>query len=126
MSVQATIERYFACVNAEDWSSMRAIWHEDAELRAVGARPRHGVEEVIGYFSRLFDPWREHRDEPVRVIPAGDTVTVEVRFEGATRDGRAVGFDAVDVFDLQDDRIRRLSNWYDVAYARKMLAPAGA
>jgi ketosteroid isomerase-like protein len=47
-----------------------------------------------------------------------------VTFTGTTGDGRTVTFDAVDVFDLRDGRIRRLSNWYDVAYARKMIAPA--
>jgi len=32
-----------------------------------------------------------------------------------------VSFDAVDVFDLKDGLIRRMSNWYDVAYARSVL-----
>jgi ketosteroid isomerase-like protein len=113
---------YFRCLDEEDWTTMRTLWHEDAELRAVGARPRHGVDEVIGYFSKLFDPWAEHRDAPTRLCVAQDTITAEVTFTGTTLDGRTVTLDAVDVFDFEDGRIRSMSNWYDIAYARRALA----
>jgi hypothetical protein len=46
----------------------------------------------------------------------------EVTFSGTTADGRDVTFDAVDVFDLEDGLIRRFSNWYDIAYARRVLS----
>jgi ketosteroid isomerase-like protein len=122
-SPEAAARRYFDCLDAEDWVGMREIWTDDGELRAVGARPRSGIDDVIGYFSKLFTPWAEHRDAPTRVIVSGDTVVAEVTFTGTTRDGRTVSFDAVDVFDTRDGRIRRLSNWYDIAYARKVIAP---
>jgi len=49
-------------------------------------------------------------------------VTAEVRFEGhhATRPTPS-RFEAVDVFDLEEGRIRKLSNWYDLDY----VAPCG-
>ena len=37
----------------------------------------------------------------------------------SSRSRRGVVFDAVDLFDVDDGRIRRLSNWYDLVYARK-------
>jgi ketosteroid isomerase-like protein len=117
------VPRYFRCLDEEDWTTMRTLWHEDAELRAVGARPRHGVDEIVGYFSKLFAPWPRHRDTPTRLSVAGDTITAEVTFTGTTADGRDVTFDAIDLFDFQDGRILRMSNWYDVAYARRVLAP---
>jgi ketosteroid isomerase-like protein len=127
MSNEETVRRYFYCLDHEDWVQMRELWHEDGTLRAVGARPRDGIEDVMGLFPKLFVPWLRHRDEPTRIIDAGDTITVEVTFTGTTADGREVTFDAVDLFDLHDGRIERMSNWYDTSYARKMLAaPAGA
>jgi ketosteroid isomerase-like protein len=120
------VARYFACVNAEDWVGLESLWHVDGEWRAVGARPRVGRGEVIDYFTSLFEPWSAHRDEPVRVILAGDVATVEVRFEGVTREGTSVAFDAVDVFDFEAGLIRRISNWYDLVYVRQKLAEAGA
>ncbi len=121
MNNEETVRRYFHCLDTEDWEQMRELWHERGSMRAVGARPRDGIEEVMDLFPRLFVPWVRHEDAPTRVISAGDTITVEVTFTGATRDGREVSFDAIDVFDLSDGRIERLTNWYDTAYARKML-----
>jgi ketosteroid isomerase-like protein len=118
---EETVRRYFVCLDTEDWAQMRELWHEDAHLRAVGARPRDGVDEVIGYFSNLFTPWPKHEDRPTRLIVSGDTVVAEVTFFGTTPDGLEVSFDAVDVFDLRDGRIVRETNWYDIAYARKVL-----
>jgi ketosteroid isomerase-like protein len=119
---EQTVRRYFACLDAEDWTQMRELWHDEAKLRAVGARPRDGVDDVIGYFGNLFSPWPKHEDRPMRFIAQGDTIVVEVTFAGTTADGREVEFDAVDVFDLHEGRIARLTNWYDIAYARKVVA----
>ena len=55
---------YFVCLDTEDWDRMRTLWHPDAELRAVAARPRNGLDEVIAYFSKLFRPWPRHTDRP--------------------------------------------------------------
>jgi ketosteroid isomerase-like protein len=118
---QDVVRRYFVCLDTEDWTTMRGLWHEGSALRAVGARPRDGIEEVIRYFSRLFSPWAHHVDSPTRIISADDTVVVEVKFKGVTLHGREVTFDAVDIFDLEGGRIRRLANWYDLEYARAVL-----
>jgi ketosteroid isomerase-like protein len=121
MSAEATIRDYFRCLDEEDWAGMAALWAEDGTLRAVGARPRRGRDEVLEFFGKLFAPWREHEDRPTRIVVAGDVVTAEVLFTGTTQDGREVSFEAVDVFDLRDGRIAAMSNWYDIALARKAL-----
>jgi ketosteroid isomerase-like protein len=119
--VPEAITEYFRCVNREDWEPFAELWTEDAELIALGARPRHGREEVLGYYEKVFSPWHEHFDEPTRILVADSTVTVEVRFRGVTQEGAHVEFDALDLFDLCVDRISRLSNWYDVIAARKAI-----
>lgn len=115
------VARYFECLNTESWDGMADIWHEDCHLRAVGARRREGRDEVIEFFSRLFRPWVEHEDRATRTIFAEGVATVEVTFTGTTGDGRVVAFEAVDVFDIQDGRIRSLSNWYDIDFVRSEL-----
>lgn len=117
------IDRYFATINAEDWGAFAQLWDDRSELQAVGTRPRHGVAEIEAFYRGLFKPWSKHRDLPVRVLPSGDSVTVEVHFDGTTHDGRAVVFDAVDVFDLEHDHIRKLSTWYDLVLVRNLLYP---
>jgi ketosteroid isomerase-like protein len=121
--MRETVLRYFRCLDTEDWDGMREIWHEDGTLRAVGARPRDDREGMIEYFSKIFRPWQQHEDKPTRLIVSerDGTITAEVTFTGVTSDGRTVVFDAIDVFDLVDNRIKKLSNWYDIDYARKSL-----
>jgi uncharacterized protein (TIGR02246 family) len=115
---QEIIDAYFAAVNAEDWTAMAGLWEPGAELVATGARPRQGRDEILEYYSRALAGYARHEDRPGRRITEGDTVVVEVGFTGRTTGGRPVTFDAVDVFDLTQGRIRRLSTWYDTAAVR--------
>jgi ketosteroid isomerase-like protein len=125
-ALREVVLRYFQCLDTEDWAGMTEIWCEDGKLRAVGARPRDDRDGVIGFFSKLFTPWVKHRDTPTRLVISerDQTVLAEVTFTGTTQDGREVTFDAVDVFDVRDGRIAKLTNWYDIDLARKSLAPA--
>jgi ketosteroid isomerase-like protein len=122
---EAALARYFETVNAEDWVGFAEVWQPDATLKAVGGRPRHGLDDILGFYRNLFVAWQRHLDVPTRTLWSGDSATVEVRFDGTTHDGRVVSFDAVDVIDFSGGRIARLTNWYDIAYVRKALAPGG-
>jgi uncharacterized protein (TIGR02246 family) len=125
--VRATIAAYFDCLNGEDWDGLAALFTEDAELVAPGGRPWRGRERVKGYFRAALAPYPDHRDEPTRVIVAGTTATVEIHYEGALAGGAPLSFDAVDVFDLNDDGlIERLSSWYDSHEVRRRLTEARA
>ena len=118
----SVVRRYFECINAEEWDALKELWHDDATFSPVGAAPRHGIADILAFYKKLFVAWAAHRDMPSRLLPSGASVTAEVRFDGETPDGRLVAFDAVDVFDIVDGRIKRLTNWYDVPLVRKMLA----
>ncbi|MFV0463509.1 MAG: nuclear transport factor 2 family protein [Nostocoides sp.] len=121
--VPDAITTYFDAINTEDWDRLAEVWHEEADLLAVGARPRHGRDDIVSYYPKTLAPWKAHLDNPTRYIVSGDTVTAEIHFSGRSADGVSVEFDAVDVFDLVDGRIQRLTNWYDVAAVRSLLPP---
>ncbi len=89
---------------------------------AAGARPRHGVEDLMTLYTKMFDHWPKHLDVPGRTFIDGNTVTVEVHFVGTTDDGRELEFDAVDVIDVEKGKIARLTNWYDTSKVRAMIA----
>ena len=118
------VAAYFDAVNAEDWAALGALWAQDAELVATGARPRRGRDDVVAYYPRVLAGYVTHEDRPGRRITQGAAVMVEVSFIGVSGDGRPVAFDAVDVFDLTPDltRIRRLSTWYDTAAVRRQIS----
>lgn len=117
------VERYFAAVNDEDWTTLRDVFAPDAELRTVGAPTRRGRDEIAEHFPKVLAALPVHHDEPTRVVVAGDVVTVEIHFTGRTAADAPVEFDAVDVFDLTDDgtTIAKLSTWYDTAAVARQL-----
>jgi hypothetical protein len=117
------VNEYFRCLNAEDWTAFRTLWTDDAVVLAAGARPRRGVDDLMTLYTKMFDHWPKHRDVPGRALIDGRTVTVEVHFVGTVADGRELEFDAVDVIDVEDGRIKRLTNWYDTSKVRAMIAP---
>jgi ketosteroid isomerase-like protein len=122
MTVPAAVQRYFECINGEDWDGLRAVFADDVELRPVGVPPRHGVEAAVDYYATLLVGFPEHDDQPQRFLVSGDSVTVEIHYVGRTAAGAEVVFDAVDVFDVEDGRIKRVSIWYDTHGVRRQVA----
>lgn len=124
--LERVLHAYFDGLNRDDFASVAALFAPDAELRAVGARPRRGPEEIRGYLEAALRPYPVHRDEPTRILLSGDAATVEIAFTGETAAGVPLGFDAVDVFDFDaEGRIVRLTSWYDSHAVRRALAEAG-
>ncbi|MCE2532570.1 MAG: nuclear transport factor 2 family protein [Acidimicrobiia bacterium] len=126
-SSRAVVERYFAAVNAGDFDALRQVLHPEIELTACMSRPRQGIESVVAFFDAVFGRYPEHSDIPTRLICDGEVVVAEIHFEGRSDTGAEIVFEAVDVFDVVDGRIRRLSQWFDSADLRRQLrSPAPA
>jgi ketosteroid isomerase-like protein len=115
------VRAYFEAINAEDFERLAGVWTPTAELRAVGTRPRRGREQIMSYFRGVFEPWASHLDQPTRVIVAEGVVVTEIEFKGVTHYSKEIAFDALDVFDLADGLIARLTTWYDLAWVRSQL-----
>ncbi len=121
----ATVQAYFEGINAERYDDVGRLFAPDGVLVAPGTEPRRGPREIAEYFRAALRRYPEHLDDPTRVIVAGRTVTVEIHFTGALESGERIEFDAVDVFDLDDEaRIERLSSWYDSHAVRRQLQAA--
>ena len=123
--VEATIHAYFEGINAERYDRVAALFAADGVLIAPGIEPRRGAAEIEEYFRSALRLYPEHHDDPTRTIVAGSTATVEIHFTGALESGARMEFDAVDVFDLDDQgRIARLSSWYNSHAVRSQLRAA--
>jgi ketosteroid isomerase-like protein len=121
VSNRSVVEAYFAAINADRFADLAPLWHADGELHAVGAPARIGRHAVLGHFPAVLAGYTRHHDLVTRWIEAGDTLVTEIRFSGELADGRPVDFDAVDVFDLADGLITRLSSWYDTRAVARMV-----
>ena len=114
-SALAVVKDYFTALNDEDWDLMASVLHPELDLIPSGSRPRIGSDKAIAMFQKIFERFPVHQDNPTRFLEAGNTVVVEITFNGATQDGHEVAFEAVDIFDVEDGRISRLSQWFDTA-----------
>ena len=124
--VTDVINAYFTAANADDWDGLRETFADDAEVFLMGARPRKGIDDVMALYQRLFTPWAAHDDTPTRILVDGNAATVEVHFTGTTAEGKTIEFEAVDVIDLENGKIRRLTNWYDLLWVRGQMTGEGA
>jgi len=124
-AMHALLDAYFEGLNSEDWHGLEALMCDDAVLEAPGAS-RRGASAVAKYFRDALAPYPEHRDEPGRRVIDGLTAAVEIRFVGRMATGAPMVFDAVDVFDVRDGRIARLTSWYDSHEVRRALLAGAA
>ncbi len=122
MTGRDIIEMYFGAINTEDWEALGPLFTDDVVLEATGARSRSGRDEVAAYFPAVLAGYTAHHDLVKRRITDGSTVVAEIHFSGRTSRGQLVEFEAVDVFDLRDGLIARLSSWYDTARVKAALS----
>ena len=121
----SAVHDYFEGINAERYDDVGALFGPDGVLLAPGTAPRRGAADIADYFRAALAPYPKHYDDPVRIIEAGSVVTVEIHFTGELANGASMEFDAVDVFDLDDEgRIVKMSSWYDSHAVRKTLRAA--
>ena len=125
-TVPEPVAAYFKAVNTQDWDALAAVFTADAEIHPVGSRTRRGRDDVLAYYPTVLAGFADHEDIVHRAHVAGEVVTAEIRFTGRTHEGASVSFDAVDVFDLDGDRIRRISLWYDTADVFRQVGEAPA
>lgn len=114
MSPAQVAQAYFDAVNERRFDDLAALFHDDAELRPVGSRPRIGRDDIAGYYAPLLAGFTMSHDDPRALHVAGEVVTAEIAFTGTTVTGREVAFDAVDVFRVREGRISTLRILYDM------------
>ena len=124
METREIVQAYFDRMNSEDWEGLGELFHEEAVLEAPGFPRQQGRDTVRTYFQAALGIYPTHYDDPVRVVVAGDTATVNIHYEGTLANGYQLIFDAVDVFDMRDGRIGELTSWYDSHMVRRELLAA--
>lgn len=125
VAVRAVLDAYFDGINSERYDEVAALFAPDGELSAPGVRTRRGPEEIAAYFRMVLARYPVHHDQPTRTVIAGSTATVEISFTGELESGAPITFEAVDVFDFDEQgKISKLVTWYDSHLVRSKLAAA--
>ncbi|MFP5070189.1 nuclear transport factor 2 family protein [Pseudonocardia nantongensis] len=112
-SARTAVDAYFAAINSDRFADLAAVFATDVEIVTTGAPPVIGREAALAHFPVVLAGYSSHDDAVTRWIEAGDTVVCEIAFSGTLTDGRAVTFDALDVFDTADGWVTRVGTWFD-------------
>ncbi len=119
--MRSTLDAYFSGVNEDRFDDVAALFAPGATLTAPGVGPLH-ADEIAPYLAQALRGYPTHHDEPTRIVEANGTATVEITFTGQTSAGDPITFDALDVFDFDEQgRITRLRTWFDSHELRKKL-----
>jgi hypothetical protein len=108
-----TLDAYFKGVNEDRFEDVAALFTPEATITAPGAGTV-AQQEIAAYLRRALSGYPTHHDEPTRTLRAENAATVEITFTGALADGTEITFQALDVFDFDDQaRITNLTTWFD-------------
>ncbi len=112
---RALLDEYFEAVNAHDPERVTALFAADGEASSPGSGgPQRGHEQLLAYFSRMFEPFAEHRDQPTEFEFSEHGATVRIAVTARLSLGTELEFDAVDLFRFSaDGKLAAVSTWYD-------------
>jgi ketosteroid isomerase-like protein len=118
-----TVHRAYETWNADDVEAGLALMHPDIEWHPSGVFPGfepvyRGHDGVREWWRALKEPWEYfviHVDE---VVPRGDVVIADLRFEAVGREsGAGVTLPFVNVFEFEAGRVTRFSSYRSRAEA---------
>jgi len=118
-----TVQRYFSSLNETRLEELAEVFAEDAILQFPNYEPIHGREAIVSFYTAVLKYYPKHFDNPVKFFFSEDGwVAVEIHFEGETIKGQSIVFDAVDVFEMENGKVKKLRIRYDSAKVAQMLA----
>lgn len=121
MTTRELIDRYFDAVNQHRWTELESVFHPDVVIQHGMTLSTTGRAAAIKLLTAVVRQFDEHEDRPTRYLVDGTVAAVEIRFEGITRRGTPVAFDAVDFIDTDGAAITKVASWYDTAVVNALV-----
>jgi uncharacterized protein len=123
------VEAYVAALQRGDLEELRASFAPDATWSLRGGLPTSGTwtgpgEILDGFLAQMterLDVTRPLVQELWRVIADGDHAVAEWTSRATTRSGAAYENDYAVVFQVYDGRIQAVREYFDTAYAARVL-----
>ncbi len=117
------VQKYFASLNETRLDDLAKVFAEEATLHFPTYEPIRGLAAIQSFYRAVLEYYPKHFDNPVKFFFSDDGgVAVEIHFEGETIKGQPMVFDAVDVFEVENGRVKNLQIRYDSAKVAQMLA----
>jgi steroid delta-isomerase-like uncharacterized protein len=134
-AVEAQARSYFEALAARDPEAIVSHWHEDGVDDVVPLGVKRGRQEIEQMFRELFAAAPDLETTVTRIVAGEKQAAVEWRmhgtfdggpFQGVEPTGRPIEMRGLDMLEIEDGQIVRITGYYDGAeYARQigMLPP---
>jgi steroid delta-isomerase-like uncharacterized protein len=127
----ATVRRLIDAWNSHDLDRIGRVFHPDFENHQLPLPPVRGRDAYLRHCAEWFTAFPDFRIEAVSLFGDGRRVCLESRgggtraagFFGAPASGRVETNYACDVFEFEDDLIRRERGYWDFSVATGHPAP---
>lgn len=116
-SVERCVAEYFAALSARDETAWVASFARNGALHdPADAPPFIGVDALRGFFQAACGAFAALTLTAENVFVCGSQAAVKFQGEGVGKNGRAVRFEGIDVFDINaSGRIQRVRGYWDAA-----------
>ncbi len=126
---RAVVLDYVAALDRGDPGELRAMFTSDATWWLSGDLPTSGtwsgptgiIDDFLAAMMGRLDAGRPVTREVKRVLADGDAVAVEWTTRATTRDGASYENDYAFVFEVREDRIHAVREYFDTAKADHIL-----
>jgi steroid delta-isomerase-like uncharacterized protein len=134
-AVEAHARSYFEALAARDPEAIVSHWHEDGVNDVVPLGVKRGRQEIEQMFREMFAAAPDLETTVTRIVAGEKEAAVEWRmrgtfngapFQGIEPTGRPLELRGLDMLEIEDGKIARITGYYDGAeYARQigMLPP---
>ena len=111
------VSDFLSAARQGDRASMAELLHPQVEIHEAGSLPFAGVHRGLEGFQALtrqvFASFTGTQVSVERLFAQGDTVVVEMRLSGrCKRSGKPFEMPVLELWDLQEARIRRITPFY--------------
>ncbi|MEK6662955.1 MAG: nuclear transport factor 2 family protein [Pseudomonadota bacterium] len=115
--VEQGVAAYFAALSAMDEAGWLAVFARNGALHdPADAPPCIGEEALRGFFRAASGAFASLSIRPENLFVCGSQAAVKFHGEGVGKNGRAVSFDGIDLFDMNvEGRIQRVRGYWDAA-----------
>jgi steroid delta-isomerase-like uncharacterized protein len=112
--IQATVKAYFETQQKMDADAWLALFTEDAVIYDPVGNPANLVKETYQKFFALLTMTFEQLELlPEQIFVAGNGAAVKWRMRGQAKTGKQTTAEGISVFDLKDNKIQRVSAYWD-------------
>jgi steroid delta-isomerase-like uncharacterized protein len=129
-AVEEHARSYFAALANRDTRAMAGHWRADGVDDLVPLGPLRGTDEIVAFFSELFQAVPDAETTVTRVVAGETQAAVEWRmsghftggpFQGVDPTGRHVEIRGLDLLEIEDGQIVGNTAYYDgMSFARQI------